>query len=92
MRRLSSCDPYYVEAPFSGMSMNPARTFGSAITASLWTGWWIYFVAPVLAMQLAGETYLRLRRTVYFAKLHHHNDCRCIFNCSFGKLLELESK
>jgi aquaporin Z len=80
------------EAPFSGMSMNPARTFGSAVPASSWTGWWIYFVAPVLAMQLAAETYLRFRRTVYCAKLHHHNDSRCIFNCSFGKLLELESK
>jgi hypothetical protein len=49
---------------------------------------WIYFVAPVLAMQLAAETYLRSRRTVYCAKLHHHNDSRCFFNCSFGELLE----
>jgi aquaporin Z len=81
-----------VEAPFSGMSMNPARTFGSAMGASLWTGLWVYFVAPVLAMQLAAEAYLRSRRTVYCAKLHHHNGSRCIFNCSFGKLLELESK
>jgi aquaporin Z len=80
------------EAPFSGMSMNPARTLGSAITASFWTGLWIYFVAPVSAMQLAAEIYLRLRRTVYCAKLHHHNDSRCIFNCRFGQLLELESK
>ena len=81
-----------LEAPYSGMSMNPARTFGSAITASFWTGVWIYFIAPVLAMQLAAEAYLRARRTVYCAKLHHHNDSRCIFNCSFSKLLELESK
>jgi aquaporin Z len=80
------------EAPFSGMSMNPARTFGSALTASFWTGLWIYFVAPVLAMQLAAEAYVRSRRTIYCAKLHHHNDSRCIFNCSFGKLRELESK
>jgi aquaporin Z len=80
------------EAPFSGMSMNPARTFGSAIVASFWRGLWLYFVAPVLAMQLAAEAYVRSRRTIYCAKLHHHNDSRCIFNCSFGKLLELESK
>ncbi len=80
------------EAPFSGMSMNPARTFGSAITASFWTGLWLYFVAPILAMQLAADTYVRSRRTVYCAKLHHHNNSRCIFSCSFGKLLELESK
>jgi aquaporin Z len=80
------------EAPFSGMSMNPARTFGSAIAASFWTGWWIYFVAPILAMQLAAETYLLLRRTDYCAKLHHHNNSRCISNCSFNQLRELESR
>lgn len=34
------------EAPISGMSMNPARTFGSAFSAHVWTAWWIYFTAP----------------------------------------------
>ena len=43
-----------LEAPLSGMSMNPARTFGSAFVGHLWTGLWIYFTAPVLAMQLAA--------------------------------------
>ena len=80
------------EAPLSGMSMNPARTFGSAAVASLWTGLWIYFAAPVLAMQLAAEIYVRSKRVVYCAKLHHHNGARCIFNCRFSQLLELESK
>ena len=41
------------------MSMNPARTFGSAFVGHLWTGLWIYFTAPVLAMQLAATLYLR---------------------------------
>ena len=80
------------EAPFSGMSMNPARTFGSALVASFWTGIWIYFVAPVLAMQFAAEIYVRAKRAVYCAKLHHHNNSRCIFNCSFSELRKLESK
>lgn len=31
------------EAPLSGMSMNPARTFASALPAHLWTAGWIYF-------------------------------------------------
>ena len=47
------------EGPFSGMSMNPARTFSSAFVGHLWTGLWIYFIAPVLAMQLAATLYLR---------------------------------
>jgi aquaporin Z len=78
------------EAPLSGMSMNPARTFGSALIGHLWTGLWIYFTAPVLAMQLAGALYLRGTGTVYCAKYHHYNRHRCIFNCRFPELLARE--
>src|SRR5216110_2786742 len=78
------------EGPFSGMSMNPARTFSSAFVGHLWTGLWTYFIAPVLAMQLAALIYLRSKRTVYCAKYHHHNNQRCIFNCRFPELLERE--
>ncbi len=49
------------EAPISGMSMNPARTAGSAFSAHLWTAWWIYFTAPPLGMLLAAEIYVRLK-------------------------------
>jgi aquaporin Z len=79
-----------LEAPFSGMSMNPARTFGSAFVGHLWTGLWIYFTAPVLAMQLAAAVYLRDKGVVYCAKYHHYNQQRCIFNCRFPELLERE--
>jgi aquaporin Z len=78
------------EAPLSGMSMNPARTFGSAFVGQIWTALWIYFVAPVLAMQLAATVYRRTGRVVYCAKLHHHNGARCIFNCAFGELAARE--
>jgi len=78
------------EAPFSGMSMNPARTFASAFGGQLWTGLWIYFTAPVLAMQLAAWIYLRRQGVVHCAKYHHHNNQRCIFNCRFADLLERE--
>jgi aquaporin Z len=78
------------EGPLSGMSMNPARTFGSAFVGHLWTGLWIYFTAPVLAMQVAALVYLRSKRTVYCAKYHHHNTQRCIFNCRFSELLDRE--
>ena len=76
-----------LEAPFSGMSMNPARTFSSAFVGHLWTGLWIYFTAPVLAMQLAATIYLRSNGVVYCAKYHHYNNQRCIFNCRFPELL-----
>src|SRR5947208_347089 len=47
-----------LEAPLSGMSMNPARAFGSAFPAQLWTSLWVYFTAPPLGMLLAAEVYL----------------------------------
>ena len=74
-----------IEAPISGMSMNPARTFGSAVAAQLWTGVWIYFIAPPLGMLMAAEVYQRVksRRAVACAKLHHYNSTRCIFRCNF---------
>jgi aquaporin Z len=73
-----------LEAPISGMSMNPARTLGSAIGAQSWTSWWIYFTAPPLGMLLASEAYLRLRgrSRVRCAKLVHSDRHRCIF-CGF---------
>jgi aquaporin Z len=75
-------------APLSGMSMNPARTFGSALPAQLWTSLWIYFTAPLLGMLLASEVYLRVRgvHRVFCAKLHHDNDKRCIFRCGYGNV------
>src|SRR5262245_34501317 len=69
-----------VERPYSGMSMNPARTFASAVPAMIWSGLWLYFAAPLLGMALAGEVYLQSFGRVYCAKLHHDNDKRCIFH------------
>ena len=68
------------EAPLSGMSMNPARTFGSALPSGTWTGFWIYLTAPVLGMLLAAEARrLVAARAGYCAKLVHDQRTRCIF-------------
>ena len=76
------------EAPLSGMSMNPARTFGSASLARSFDALWLYFVAPPIGMLAAAEVYVRLRsvRAVHCAKYHHNNDKRCIFRCRFAEL------
>src|SRR5205809_926416 len=66
-------------APISGMSMNPARTFGSALLPQLWDSLWIYFLAPPLGMMAAAAVYLRQKHAVGCAKLHHQNRLRCIF-------------
>lgn len=70
-----------IEAPLSGMSMNPARTVGSGFWAQDWTAVWIYFTAPTVGMLLAAEIYLRRhgKAGVFCAKLHHQNEKRCIF-------------
>jgi aquaporin Z len=70
-----------IEAPLSGMSMNPARTFGSAVFAGDWTALWIYFLAPPLGMLAAAELYLRRRgrQAVFCAKLCHAPGVQCVF-------------
>ena len=76
------------EAPFSGMSMNPARTLASAFSAGEFPSIWIYFTAPPLGMFFAAQLY-RLRGgapAVHCAKLNHHNHTRCIFRCRFAEL------
>jgi aquaporin Z len=69
------------ESPLSGMSTNPARTFGPALYGRYWHALWIYFTAPPLGMLAAAEFFLLARhgKVPYCAKLHHHNDKRCIF-------------
>jgi aquaporin Z len=67
------------EAPISGMSLNPARSFASSVVAWDWRASWIYFAAPVLGMQLAALVHVRRRATLACAKLHHQNTQRCIF-------------
>lgn len=79
-----------IEAPLSGMSMNPARTFGSALSAQQWTALWIYFTAPVIGMFAAAQLY-RIRHgleLVFCAKFHHRNNQRCIFYCNYGALIK----
>jgi aquaporin Z len=68
------------EAPLSGMSLNPARTFASAVPAAVWDAFWVYLTAPVLGMLAAAELRLLLaRRPVACAKLQHEGAYRCIF-------------
>ena len=74
-RRLSGYTGYFVgglvalyitfEAPYSGMSINPARTVSSALGAGVWTAVWVYFAGPIAGMTLAGWLYRRRYRKQY---------------------------
>jgi len=68
-----------LEAPLSGMSMNPARTLASAVFAGDYTALWIYVSAPPAAMILAADLYARIAGPVACAKLCHDRRVRCIF-------------
>lgn len=78
----------WLEAPFSGMSMNPARSFASAVWPRFWASQWIYFVAPPVAMLAAAELFKRQGRARQgCAKFAHDSSYPCIFcghpgNCS----------
>jgi aquaporin Z len=69
------------ETPLSGMSINPARTFVSALPSGIWTSAWIYFAAPLAGMLLAAEIHHTLvkRARVSCAKWNHDMRYRCIF-------------
>jgi aquaporin Z len=69
-----------VEAPLSGMSMNPARSFASAAPGGLFHNLWIYFVAPPAGMLLAASLVRRreTQRTSLCAKVVHDPSQPCI--------------
>jgi aquaporin Z len=41
------------EAPLSGASANPARSFGPALISGLWGDFWVYVFAPLIGAALA---------------------------------------
>jgi len=80
------CFYIIIEAPFSGMSMNPARSFASAVWPRFWAGQWIYFVAPPFAMLLAAQLFKRNSRGHQgCAKLAHDPKYSCIFCGQSGR-------
>lgn len=58
-----------VEAPLSGMSLNPARTLGSAVAAGSYPGLWVYFLGPLAAAWVAAGAFGRWRKR-HFVSAH----------------------
>jgi aquaporin Z len=72
----------------SGFSVNPARTFSSALFAWVWQGIWIYFSAPCLGMLTSAAIYIKRMGSnrVYCAKVFHDRQSTCPFPCHFERL------
>lgn len=68
-----------VEAPISGMSMNPARSFGSAWGAGEWGRLWIYVAGPLVGMNLGALVATRAHARPACPKIDHPHTQRCIF-------------
>ena len=47
--------------PFTGGSMNPARSLGPAVVTGTWTAHWIYWTAPFVGATLGAFTYQIVR-------------------------------
>jgi len=77
------CTMVFAEAPVSGTSTNPARSFGPAVVSTVWSGYWLYWVAPVIGMLLAVLVFkvgwLKHLKTDV-AKLYHFKKNRHISN------------
>lgn len=63
-----------VEEPFSGMSLNPARSFASAFAAREWKDLWIYFVAPITATLAAAELFRWITGCAHNLAAHPQDD------------------
>ena len=56
----------WLEAPISGASANPARSFGPELIGQNWAGWWVYWIGPVVGAALAVAAH----QARLFGRLH----------------------
>jgi aquaporin Z len=80
----------FLEAPISGTSLNPARSFAPAFWTQLFQSQWIYWIAPVLGALAAVPSIGFLfphKDEEGCAKLFHTEHYSCIFlNCGYTRV------
>jgi aquaporin Z len=77
----------WLEAPISGTSLNPARSFGPALVTGIWKDQWIYAVAPPLGAIIGLILFDLLtpeNRQVLTGKLFLAPNYRSVFKCDPG--------
>jgi aquaporin Z len=74
----------WLEAPISGTSLNPARSFGPALVSGIWNDQWIYMIAPPLGGMLGLALFRATApaaREALTGKLFHAPNYRSVFKC-----------
>ena len=74
---------YWLAAPISGSSLNPARSFGPALVSWYWRDQWLYYLASPIGALLAVILFRLMSlvgiHDVLTAKMFHAPRYRCIF-------------
>ena len=51
----------FVAGPFTGASMNPARSLGPALVGGHWADHWIYWIGPIVGAAVGALLYTYIR-------------------------------
>jgi len=79
-----------LEADISGISTNPARSFGPSVVSGQWDAWWIYWVGPLAGALLACIFNSRLAKRITSAKLYHFDSDQDRLARKKGSVVERE--
>lgn len=66
-------------APYTGTSLNPARSLGPVVVTGNWTGYWVYVAGPVGGAVAVAAVWALLPWPTLTAKLFHDPAYRSIF-------------
>lgn len=66
-------------APYTGTSLNPARSFGPALVSGDWHDYWVYVIGPLAGAGLAVAAFAALPKVTLTAKLFHDPRYRSVF-------------
>jgi aquaporin Z len=58
-------------APYTGTSLNAARSLGPVVVSEMWTEYWIYLVGPLAGVLVAVGLWVLVPRETLTAKLFH---------------------
>ncbi|KAI8916485.1 aquaporin-like protein [Powellomyces hirtus] len=56
---------HLVAVPYTGCSVNPARSFGASVFEGEWNNHWVFWLAPILGGVLASLFHMAIRRIDY---------------------------